>query len=58
MIWGAMCFEGLSDLVIVEQNQNSTVFANMLAQAIIGFAEETIEDSFIFKLYNAVSHFS
>lgn len=46
-MWGAGCYRGLSDVCIAIQNVESVTNKNVLEQAMIVFAEETVGDSYI-----------
>ena len=56
MVWGAIAYDGTSNLVFISEKQDSKVYCNVLEEGLLPFAEDTVGDTFIFQQDNAATH--
>ena len=58
MVWGAMYYYGLSDIMVIKRNQDSRGYCDRLETGLLEFAATTFGESFTFQQDNAAIHTS
>ena len=58
MVWGAISYYGVSDLVFIKQKQDSKLYCSVLEENLIPFAETYVGETYILQQDNAATHTS
>ena len=58
IVWGAMSYYVLSDLIVIKWNQDSKGYCDTLETGLLEFAATTLGETFTFQQDNAVIHTS